>query len=87
MKSLHLVSSADRAVSRLDGITVLLPRWSEGTRPGNALFVPPPVVELNARLDQFERFFHETLTTPSSYQSGLSPRSVWTVMVASAVYL
>ena len=27
--------------------------WVGGTRPGNALFVPPPVVELDACLDQF----------------------------------
>ncbi|TLG71850.1 Fic family protein [Methylocystis sp. B8] len=34
--------------------------WIGGTRPGNALFVPPPVSELDACLDAFERFFHET---------------------------
>lgn len=33
--------------------------WIGGTRPGNALFVPPPVTELNAGLDAFERFLHE----------------------------
>ena len=33
--------------------------WIGGTRPGNALFVPPPVVELDACLDAFERFMHE----------------------------
>jgi Fic family protein len=33
--------------------------WIGGTRPGNALFVPPPVTELAACLDQFERFMHE----------------------------
>ena len=34
--------------------------WIGGTRPGNALFVPPPVSELEACLDAFERFIHET---------------------------
>ena len=34
--------------------------WIGGTRPGNALFVPPPVSELDACLDAFERFIHET---------------------------
>src|SRR3974390_2075863 len=34
--------------------------WIGGTRPGNALFVPPPVIELDACLGAFERFIHET---------------------------
>ena len=34
--------------------------WIGGTRPGNALFVPPPAHELDACLDAFERFMHET---------------------------
>lgn len=33
--------------------------WIGGTRPGNALFVPPPVNELTVGLDAFERFLHE----------------------------
>jgi Fic family protein len=33
--------------------------WIGGTRPGNALFIPPPVSELDACLDLFERFMHE----------------------------
>ncbi len=34
--------------------------WIGGTRPGNALFVPPPVTELEACLHALESFFHET---------------------------
>ncbi len=33
--------------------------WIGGSRPGNALYVPPPVTELNACLDALERFIHE----------------------------
>jgi len=33
--------------------------WIGGTRPGNALFVPPPLTELDGCLDGFERFMHE----------------------------
>lgn len=33
--------------------------WLGGTRPGNALYVPPPVGELRGCLDAFERFLHE----------------------------
>lgn len=33
--------------------------WIGGTRPGNALFVPPPAHELHSCLDAFEKFLHE----------------------------
>ena len=33
--------------------------WIGGLRPGNALYVPPPVTELDACLDALERFMHE----------------------------
>jgi Fic family protein len=46
--------------------------WIGGTRPGNALFVPPPVAELNACLDQFERFIHEDASRlPPLVKAGL----------------
>lgn len=33
--------------------------WIGGTRPGNALFVPPPVEHLMSCLDNFEKFLHD----------------------------
>lgn len=33
--------------------------WIGGTRPGNALFVPPPITELDASLGALEAFMHE----------------------------
>jgi Fic family protein len=46
--------------------------WVGGTRPSNALFVPPPVVELDACLDQFERFIHENASRlPPLIKAGL----------------
>jgi Fic family protein len=33
--------------------------WLGGSRPGNALYVPPPQVEMNEALHAFERFLHE----------------------------
>lgn len=33
--------------------------WLGGTRPGNAMFVPPPADQLPACLDAFERFLHD----------------------------
>lgn len=34
--------------------------WIGGTRPGNALYVPPPVDEMHAALADLERFLHDT---------------------------
>lgn len=46
--------------------------WIGGTRPGNALFVPPPVSELDACLDAYERFIHETQShLPPLIKAGL----------------
>ena len=46
--------------------------WIGGTRPGNALFVPPPISELDACLDAFERFIHETESRlPALIKAGL----------------
>ena len=46
--------------------------WIGGTRPGNALFVPPPAHELDVCLDAFERFMHETASKlPPLIKAGL----------------
>lgn len=46
--------------------------WIGGTRPGNALFVPPPTTELGACLDALERFMHEEASKlPALIKAGL----------------
>lgn len=46
--------------------------WIGGTRPGNALFVPPPVSELDACLDALERFIHDDQSRlPALIKAGL----------------
>lgn len=46
--------------------------WIGGTRPGNALFVPPPPTELDASLGDLERFMHETESRlPALIKAGL----------------
>lgn len=46
--------------------------WIGGTRPGNALFVPPPITELDACLDALERFMHEENSRlPALIKAGL----------------
>lgn len=46
--------------------------WIGGTRPGNAVFVPPPVNELLPCLDALEKFIHaETPGLPPLVKAGL----------------
>jgi len=46
--------------------------WIGGSRPGNALFVPPPPNELGACLDALERFMHEDQSQlPAVIKAGL----------------
>ncbi len=46
--------------------------WIGGSRPGTALFVPPPVSELEPCLDALERFFHDdTSRLPALIRAGL----------------
>lgn len=48
------------------------PIWIGGTRPGNALFVPPPTTELDGCLDDLERFMHEDESRlPALIKAGL----------------
>ena len=47
--------------------------WIGGTRPGNALFVPPPPERLMECLDPFERFLHrDDPTLPPLIRAGLA---------------
>ncbi|WP_083469433.1 Fic family protein [Methylobacterium variabile] len=46
--------------------------WIGGSRPGNALFVPPPVTELDATLGALEAFMHEKQSRlPALIKAGL----------------
>ncbi len=46
--------------------------WIGGTRPGNAVYVPPPVDELMPCLDAFEKFIHRpTPELPPLIKAGL----------------
>ncbi|SNT44353.1 Fic family protein [Granulicella rosea] len=46
--------------------------WIGGTRPGNALYVPPPIQELDGALNSFERFIHEEASQlPALIKAGL----------------
>jgi Fic family protein len=46
--------------------------WIGGSRPGNALYVPPPVTELDVCLDALESFIHEDSSRlPALIKAGL----------------
>jgi Fic family protein len=46
--------------------------WIGGTRPGNALYVPPPVAQMRESLDALERFMHEDQSRlPALIKAGL----------------
>lgn len=46
--------------------------WIGGTRPGNALYVPPPVTELDGCLSALENFMHEEQSQlPALIKAGL----------------
>lgn len=46
--------------------------WIGGTRPDNALFVPPPVHEMNRSLNDFEKFLYDEKATLPLIHIGLT---------------
>ncbi len=47
--------------------------WIGGSRPGNALYVPPPVHEMMTALDRLEKFLHDDpVRTPPILKAGLA---------------
>ncbi|UUX51845.1 Fic family protein [Nisaea acidiphila] len=61
-----------RGGSKMPGEFRTTQNWIGGTRPGNAIYVPPPVAEMILCLDQFERFMHdETPNLPALIKAGL----------------
>lgn len=60
LREIHAVLlSGGRGANKLPGQFRKSQNWIGGTRPGNALFVPPPVEYLNDCLSNFEKFLHD----------------------------
>jgi Fic family protein len=60
MREIHAVLlSGGRGANKLPGEFRRSQNWIGGTRPGNALFVPPPVEHLTDCLSNFEKFLHD----------------------------
>jgi len=61
-----------RGASKTPGEFRRTQNWLGGTRPGNAVFVPPPITELDQCLGDFEAFIHETKSRiPPLIKAGL----------------
>lgn len=59
LREMHgILLRSGRGASRQPGEFRLSQNWIGGTRPGNALFVPPPPENLMDCLDSFEKFVH-----------------------------
>jgi Fic family protein/ankyrin repeat protein len=59
LKEIHgILLSGSRGSTKLPGEFRRSQNWIGGTRPGNALFVPPPVEYLDQSLADFENFLH-----------------------------
>lgn len=60
LKEIHeVLLSGARGSSKLPGEFRRSQNWIGGTRPGNALFIPPPVDHLDQCLGDFESFLHD----------------------------
>lgn len=59
LKDIHkILLAGTRGAHHLPGEIRRSQNWIGGTRPGNALYVPPPVEHLNKCLSDFEKFLH-----------------------------
>lgn len=64
--------SSSRGATKNPGEFRTSQNWIGGTRPGNAIFVPPPPNELTACLDAFEKFIHQdSPSLPPLIKAGL----------------
>lgn len=74
IREMHdILLRSGRGASKQPGAFRRSQNWISGTRPGNALFVPPPPEELGKCLDAFERFLHvEDPQLPPLVKAGLA---------------
>lgn len=74
IREMHeILLHSGRGASKQPGEFRRSQNWIGGTRPGNALFVPPPPDKLNECLDAFEKFLHvEDPQLPPLIKAGLA---------------
>lgn len=72
IREIHgVLLSGNRGSNKSPGEFRRSQNWIGGTRPGNALFVPPPVDHLNQCLSDFENFLHDD-SLPILIKAGLA---------------
>jgi Fic family protein len=72
LKEIHaILLSGGRGSMKLPGEFRRSQNWIGGTRPGNALFVPPPVENLADCLSNLEKFLHNN-TLPMLIKAGIA---------------
>jgi Fic family protein len=74
VREMHeILLHSGRGASKQPGEFRSSQNWIGGTRPGNALFAPPPPDRLNECLDAFEKFLHvEDAQLPPLIKAGLA---------------
>lgn len=74
IREMHgVLLSKGRGATKQPGEFRTSQNWIGGTRPGNAVFVPPPVSELDSCLDAFEKYLHaERPNLPLLIRAGLA---------------
>lgn len=72
LREIHgVLLSGGRGSTKLPGEFRRSQNWIGGTRPGNALFVPPPLDCLDECLSNFEKFLHDS-TLPVLIKAGIA---------------
>ena len=74
IREMHaILLHSGRGASKQPGEFRRSQNWIGGTRPGNALFVPPPVELLSECLDAYEKFLHlDDSQLPALIKAGLA---------------
>jgi Fic family protein len=74
IREMHaILLRSGRGASQQPGEFRTTQNWIGGTRPGNALFVPPPTLQMRDCLSDFEKYLHdEDPETPVLIKAGLA---------------
>lgn len=74
LREIHdLLLKGGRGATKMPGEFRCSQNWIGGTRPGNALFVPPPPEQMLIAMGDFEKFLHdENVKLPMLIKAGLA---------------
>jgi len=73
MREMHgILLSTDRGSTKLPGEFRQSQNWIGGTRPGNAIFVPPPSGSVLDLITDLESFLHADDDLPTIVKAGIA---------------